>query len=133
MRTLERNKQTFYYALNLGKQEIIKDGLHTAEYTTAYSEWKPIKANISPARGESEAELFGNDVQYDRVFVVDDINCPIDENTVLAIDIAPNERETTDVMPIFDYVVTRKGKSLNSVSYAVAKVKTNDQFKSDGH
>lgn len=125
MRTLERNKQTFYYALNLGKKEIIDEmGRHTAEYTTAYSEWFPIKSNISPARGESEAELFGNDVQYDRVFVVDDINCPIDENTVLAIDIAPNERETTDVMPVFDYVVTRKAKSLNFVSYAVAKVKT---------
>ena len=124
MRTLERNKQPFYYALNLGKEEIIKDGYHTAEYRTKYSAWKDIKANISAAKGESEAELFGNDVQYDRVFVVDDINCPIDENTVLAIDIAPNERETPDVMPIFDYVVTRRAKSLNFISYAVAKVET---------
>ena len=124
MRTLERNKQSFYYALNLGKQEIIKDGLHTGEYATAYSEWKPLKANISPAKGESEAELFGTDVQYDRVFVVDDINCPIDENTVLAIDIAPNTREKNTDMPIFDYVITRKAKSLNFISYAVSKVKT---------
>lgn len=125
MRTLERNKQTFYYALWLGKEEIIDDmGRHTGEKKTIYSEWVQIKSNISPARGESEAELFGNDVQYDRVFVVDDINCPIDENTVLAIDIAPNEREKTSDMPIFDYVVTRKAKSLNFVSYAVAKVKT---------
>lgn len=125
MRTLERNKQIFYYALWRGKEEIIDDmGRHTGEKRTLYSEWMPIKSNISPAKGESEAELFGNDVQYDRVFVVDDINCPIDENTVLAIDIAPNERETTDVKPIYDYVVTRKAKSLNFVSYAVAKVKT---------
>lgn len=125
MRTLERNKQTFYYALNLGKEEIIKDGFHTAEYRTKYSAWKDIKANISASRGESEAELFGTDEQYDRVFVVSDMNCPIDENTVLAIDIAPNVRETPDVMPVFDYVVTRKAKSLNAISYAVAKVKTN--------
>lgn len=125
MRTLERNKQTFYYALNLGKEEIIKDGFHTAEYITRYSAWTEIKANISAARGESEAELFGTDAQYDRVFVVSDMNCPIDENTVLAIDIAPNVRETPDVMPVFDYVVTRKAKSLNAISYAVAKVKTN--------
>lgn len=126
MRTLDRNKRTFYYALWLGKQEIIDDmGRHTGEKATRYSEWTQIKSNISPARGESEAELFGTDVQYDRVFVVDDVNCPIDENTVLAIDIEPNERKTTDVMPIFDYVVTRKAKSLNFVSYAVAKVKTN--------
>jgi len=127
MRTLERNKQSFYYAVYLGEKEIIDDyGRHTAEYTTSYSAWKPFKANISPAKGESEAELFGTDVQYDRVFVTDDINCPIDENTVLAIDIAPNVRETADVLPIFDYVVTKKAKSLNVISYAVAKVKTND-------
>lgn len=124
MRTLERNKQTFYYALNLGKQEIIKDGLHTGEYATAYSLWTEIKANISPAKGSSEAELFGTDAQYDRVFVVSDINCPIDENTVLAIDIAPNVREKTTDLPIFDYVVTRKAKSINFISYAVARVKT---------
>ena len=126
MRTLERNKQSFYYAVYLGKKEIIDDyGRHTAEYEVMYSPWKPFKANISPARGESEAELFGTDIQYDRVFVTDDINCDIDENTVLAIDIAPNVRETSSVLPIFDYVVTRKAKSINSISYAVAKVKTN--------
>lgn len=125
MRTLDRNKTEFYYALNLGKKEIIDDqGRHTAEYVTSYSEWKPYKANVSAAKGESEAELFGNDVQYDRVIVTDDINCPIDENTVLAIDIAPNVRGTAAVLPIFDYVVTRRAKSLNIVSYAVAKVKT---------
>ena len=125
MRTLDRNKTEFYYALNLGKKEIIDDqGRHTAEYVTSYSAWKPYKANVSAAKGESEAELFGNDVQYDRVIVTDDINCPIDENTVLAIDIAPNVRDTAAVLPVFDYVVTRRAKSLNIVSYAVAKVKT---------
>lgn len=126
MRTLERNKQLFYYATYEGEQEIIDEyGLHTGEKQTIYSPWKPIRANISPAKGESEAELFGTDIQYDRVFVTDDVSCEIDENTVLAIDIAPNERETESVLPIFDYVVTRKAKSLNVVSYAVSKVKTN--------
>lgn len=127
MRTLDRNKTTFYFATYQGKQEIIDDmGRHTAEYVTAYSPWTSFSANVSPSRGSNEAELFGNDVQYDRVIVTDDLNCPIDENTVLAIDIAPNERKGTADLPIYDYVVTRKAKSLNFVSYAVAKVKTND-------
>lgn len=126
MRTLERNKQQFYYATYEGKEEIIDEyGLHTAEKVTTYSPWKPFRANISPARGESEAELFGTDIQYDRVFVTDDVNCEIDENTVLAIDIAPNERPNKTDKPIFDYVVVRKAKSLNVISYAVSKVKTN--------
>ena len=125
MRTLDRNKRTFYYATYVGKTELIDDnGYHTAEYVTAYSAWKPCKANISPAKGQSVAELFGNDVNYDRVIVMDDPNFEIDENTVLAIDIAPNERTKTTDAPIYDYVVTRVARSINFVSYAVAKVKT---------
>lgn len=125
MRTLERNKLTFYYATYVGKTELIdKDGNHTAEHIPEYSAWKPCKANISPAKGNSVAELFGNDVNYDRVIVMDDPNFEIDENTVLAIDIAPNERKQTTDVPIFDYVVTRVARSINFVSYAVAKVKT---------
>lgn len=126
MRTLERNKTQFYYATFLGKKEIIDaQGRHTAENRNSYSEWKPCKANISPAKGYGAAELFGADIQYDRVIVLDDVNCEIDEYTVLAIDIAPNERSSTSISPIYDYVVTRKAKSLNFVSYAVSKVKTN--------
>lgn len=125
MRTLDRNKTQFYYATWLGEGEIIDDeGRHTGEKVPTYSAWTPMSANVSSAKGRSEAELFGNDVQYDRVIVTDDVNCPIDENTVLAIDIAPNTREKVSDAPVFDYVVTRKSKSLNSVSYAVAKVKT---------
>lgn len=126
MRTLERNKTQFYYATFLGKEEIIDaQGRNTAEYKNAYSGWKPCKANISPAKGYGAAELFGADIQYDRVIVLDDVDCEIDEYTVLAIDIAPNERSSTSISPIYDYVVTRKAKSLNFVSYAVSKVKTN--------
>ena len=130
MRTLERNKQQFWYATFQGKAEIIKDGLHTGEYAAAYSPWKPCFGNISPARGYSSAELFGNDISYDRVIVLEGINLEIDENTVLAIDMEPNERSSATVMPVYDYVVTRKAQSLNFTSYAVAKVKVkaNDQI-----
>jgi len=126
MRTLERNKTQFYYATFLGKEEIIDaQGRNTGEHRPMYSPWKPCRANISPAKGEGSAEMFGNDIQYDRVIVLDDVNCEIDEYTVLAIDIAPNERSSEIISPIYDYVVTRKAKSLNFVSYAVSKVKTN--------
>lgn len=125
MKSLNRNKQTFYYALQGTKVELMDGNLHTGEYTVAYGAWTEMRANISPARGESFAEVFGADVHYDRVIVTDDINCPIDEYTVLAIDIAPNTREQLTDEPIFDYVVTKKAKSLNVVQYAVQKVKVN--------
>lgn len=123
MKTLERNKQTFYYATYSTRTEDMDGQLHTFEYTPTYSEWTEFRANISPARGESSADVFGADVNYDRVIVTDDLTCPIDEHTVLAIDIEPNVRETTADMPIYDYVVTKKAKSLNFIQYAVAKVK----------
>lgn len=123
MKTLNRNKQAFYYATYNGQTERMDGDLHTFENVPSYSEWVEYRANISPARGESSADVFGADVNYDRVIVTDDLSCPIDEYTVLAIDIAPNTRETASVLPIYDYIVTKKAKSLNFIQYAVAKVK----------
>ena len=126
MKTLERNKQTFYYATYNGETELMDGQYHTFDYTPSYSAWTEFRANISPARGETAADVFGADVSYDRVIVTDDMSCPIDEHTVLAIDIAPNKRDTTADLPVYDYIVTKKAKSLNSIQYAVEKVKVND-------
>ena len=125
MKTLNRNKQTFYYAVYEGETEITQGDLHTFENRPAYGEWVECHANISPAKGESSAAEFGNDEDYDKTIVTDDLDCPINEQTVLAIDIAPNTRETKAVLPVYDYVVTKKAKSLNVVLYAVTKVKVN--------
>ena len=125
MKTLNRNKQTFYYATYTSDTEIMDGDLHTFENTTSYGPWTEFRANISPARGESSADVFGADVNYDRVIVTEDLSCPIDEQTVLAIAIEPNTRQTVSVPPVYDYIVTKKAKSLNFIQYAVAKVKVN--------
>lgn len=120
MRTLDRNKQTFHYATYLGKTDMYDDdGYMTGESAMTYSEWKEYSANISAATGESQIEQFGNSEQYDRVIVTDDVNCEIDENTILCVDIEAIEGNTK----VFDYIVKKKAKSLNSVSYAISKVK----------
>lgn len=120
MRTLERNKKQFYYALFLGETPLYdKDGYRTGEKDLNYSEWKPYSANISPAMGESQVEQFGNSEQYDKIIVTDNVDCEIDENTVLCIDIVPTQNADFT----YDYIVKRKAKSLNSVSYAITKVK----------
>ena len=123
MRTLERNKKTFHYAVYLGGTEAMDAfGDHTFEGVPSYSKWRTYRANISPARGESTAELFGNDLIYDKIIVTDDLNCEIDENSVLAIDMAVNEG---DDVATYDYVVSKKAVSLNYIQYAVTKVKVN--------
>ena len=129
MRALERNKQTFHYATYVGKSQITDaQGYYTGETENLYSLWKPYRANISAAKGENVAEMFGNSEEYDKVIVTDNLECEIDENTILAIDIEvenPKEGES-QTTPKYDYVVKKVAKSLNSISYAVTKVKVND-------
>jgi hypothetical protein len=116
MRTLKRNKQQIYYALFLRK-EPIKDeyGNETGEYRVVYSDPIEIKINVSAARGESSTRQFGDTVNYDKVLVTADMDCPIDENSVLWID-------DLNITKPHDYVVKKVAKSLNSISYAVSKV-----------
>ena len=121
MRTLERNKQTFYYATYLGKKPLSEDGYMTGESVKTYSE--PIKClgNISPAKGSSQVEQFGTNVSYDKVIVLDNYaDCTIDENSVLCVEKEPTYK---DEQLVYDYVVTKVAKSLNSISIAITKVK----------
>ncbi len=121
MKCLERNKTVFYYALYVGK-EPIKDeyGNESGEAKIIYSAPVKIKANISPATGSSQIEQFGNSLNYDKIIVLDDISCPIDENSVLFIDKEPETDEEGNLL--FDYVVKKIAKSLNSIAIAVSKV-----------
>lgn len=121
MKLQKRNLKSVWYCLYSGKEAITDaDNYETGEYRVAYEEPVEIKCNVSPAMGQSQVEMFGNLESYDKVIVTDDINCPIDENTVLFIDKAPVQVEGRYV---FDYTVLRVAKSLNSVSIAVRKVK----------
>lgn len=122
MRCLERNKKCFYYALFDSKDPVKdEDGNFTGEYTMNYKAPVHMKANISPVIGEAQADLFGSDVDYDRVIVVDEPCCPIDEYSVLCIEITPDYDEEGNL--IYDYIVKKVARSINSVSYAVSKVK----------
>lgn len=121
MRTLERNKQTFYYALfDSDVPATDPEGNKTGEYIARYKEPIKIRANISPASGDVQREPFGAMGEYDKVIVTDDIDCPIDENTVLFIDRPPKKKE--DGTLLYDYIVKRVAKSLNTISFAVSKV-----------
>ena len=121
MRCMERNKRTFWYCLYDRKEPIVdEDGNETGEEQIVYKPAQSLRANISAASGSSQVEQFGNLAGYDKVIVLDDTSCPIDENTVLFIDKEPEYDE--DGKPLYDYMVKRVAKSLNSVSVAATKV-----------
>jgi hypothetical protein len=123
MRTLNRNKIVFYYALYEGKEPVIDDyGNVTGEYEVKYSRPKKFRANISAANGKADVEQFGANVDYDKVIVGDNIFPQIDEYTIMWIDTVPvidNEGKTETP---HDYIVKKIARSLNSVSIAVSKV-----------
>lgn len=161
MKILEINKREFYYALFEGKVAILDEyGNPTLEKKLSYASPVLMRANVSASRGEADTELFGNAVLYDKVIVTDDMNCPINENTVLCVDREPTYEwevaipqegdnpkalywyelinnkyvltDDTQVVEgktyyikgslIYDYVVKRVAKSINSISYAISKV-----------
>lgn len=120
MRCLQKNKQKLYYALYTGKEQIVDDhGNKTGQYRVTYSSPVEMLANISPARGVSDVDMFGITETYSKAIVTDDLSCPIDEKSVLWIGKEPAfEGEPTP----YNYVVVRKAKSLNSITYAVLEV-----------
>jgi len=123
MKCLERNKVSFWYCQYSGKTAITDtSGNETGEYKVTYLTAVQCRGNISPAQGEAQVEQFGNSVDYDKVIIVDDKNSPINENTVLFVDKQPAYDSGGN--PLFDYIVKRVAKSLNSgISYAITKVR----------
>lgn len=124
MKTLARNRRPFTYCLYEGVQTPIYDeyGNETGELTLGYGEPQVAWGNISPATGESVTEMFGGLDNYDKVIVLDDIDTPINTDTVLFVDKAYEEK---DGQPIYNYIVRRVAKSLNFVAIAIQEVKVN--------
>lgn len=122
MRTLRRNKRRMWYALYLGREEVLKNGKHTGTYKVLYSDPHEMWENVSAARGSADAEMFGIDLKYDKAFITNNTNCPIDEKSVMWIDTEPNINDDGTTDTPWDYVVVRVAESINSKAYAVQRV-----------
>lgn len=132
MRCMSRNKVAFFYALYERKEPIVDDyGNTTGEFEVIHGNPLEYSANVSAAKGETQTRQFGENEVYDKVIVADNTAPPIDEYSILWIDIMPQLDENgalaTDesgkVITPYDYIVTKVARSLNSVSIAVSKVK----------
>ena len=128
--------KSFWYCLYSSASEMTDEyGNSTGQMDRIYASAVMMNANISPATGQSQTEMFGNLDSYDKVIVTDDLGCPIDEQTVLFVDKEPeypviqpsastsaSEPEYDYAHPKYDYIVKRVARSLNSVSIAIRKV-----------
>lgn len=125
MRTLKRNQIPFYYSLYEDNEQLTDEqGYFSGEEKIIYSEPVKCMANISPAKGEAYADVFGTNIQYDKVICIDNSvmnTTHIDENTILFVDIEPTKNADDEYTP--DYNVKKVAKSLNNTLIAISKVK----------
>ena len=124
MQTLERNKVGFWYALKLSSSEVRdKDGLLESEQEITYGE--PVYAEMSMSissgannlgsQGMVELDPFGITTAYTHRMVTEDMDCPIDEETILWIDKEPADGA-------HNFKIVRVARSLNHIIYYVKEV-----------
>lgn len=126
MRCLLRNLSSFYYAKFESKNEIKDEyGNNTGEYEVIYGNPVRCKGNISAAQGEMQSRQFGDSESYDKVIVLDNVDIPIDEYSILWVDSLPIINDVGVAETPHDYIVKKVARSLNSVSIAISKVDVN--------
>lgn len=115
MRTLNRNKRTLYYKLYLGEVEITDSGNLTGESTPAYGDLTELRCNVSASVGADAVSAFGGFTNYTRTVAVADINCPMDEDSIVWFGVPTTEPH--------NYIVTKRADSKNGILYALLEVK----------
>lgn len=134
MRSLKKNRQSFYYALYKGQKTIYK---HDENGEILYADEakeipiesgnkpmysNPIKksANFSAGKGSAHEDVFGKDIDYTRTISTADLKLPIDELSIIWVENTPQFLEDGSVDPkSADYKVTAIAKSLNNLVIAI--------------
>jgi hypothetical protein len=124
MRLLSRNLSPIWYSLYEGDEMVTTtdewgNTLMTGEHKVSYADPVKIKVSVSAASGDAQEDMFGTNITYSKVMIVDDHKCPIDENTVLWLDSEPVFDDEGN--PVYDYKITAVARSINFVSYAISK------------
>lgn len=115
MRSVQRNKQTIWYALRLDSTEVVDEyGNATGEFVEQYSIPMKLKINIGVPKGQIDLERFGLNDDYTRVLATTDMDCPIAVDTILWVGIEPT-------LP-HNFVVKKILPSLNQLLIGIQEV-----------
>jgi len=115
MRTLDKNKQTIHYKPYSGATPVTdEDNLLTGEDEVSYGKLKEMRCHVSPASGLATQQIFGIETNYSKVLITDDMNCGLNEYSIVWVD-----KPTTGP---HDYVVARRSVSLNYIAYGLMEV-----------
>ena len=144
MRILSRNKKDLWYANRVSASYVTdNNGLKTGEKTQTYG--NPIKARMSMAissgannlgsQGIASLEPYGIVTGYTARAVTEDLNCSMNEESMIWYGILPTHTETrtitvngqtttqeVEVQNPYNYTVVRMAKSLNHLIYYLKEV-----------
>ena len=122
MRGMSKNKQSFWYALYERSEPILDEDGNEIGEQSIYGKPVKEKGNISAARGSVENDLFGINAVYTKTINPMPNNCPIDESSILWIEVSPVIKTDGSTDTAHDYVVSQVAESLNHKAYAIRKV-----------
>ena len=122
MRLLRRNLTPVYYCLFDHREQILdEDGNWTGEWDYIYKD--PVREDMvqAPNRGYIHADFYGRMDSYDKTLVCANMDCPIDEETMLYINKEP-EYDANGRPINFNYSVRNVAPGINTIRYFVMGV-----------
>lgn len=115
MRCLARDKSAVWVSLYEESREVTDaEGRRTGEHVVVRSDPFEVDASVSAARGSVYEDGFGQSVDYDRAVLLDDVDVPVTEASVLWIDADPATDE-------WDYKVSAIARTPNLLKVAVKR------------
>lgn len=115
MRCSTRNHQLVHYARYEGTSITTDEWGNETGESVNHEDPVPLYVNVSAAKNAEFADVFGINIDYDRVLILPVRNFDIDEHSVLWIDANPATEP-------FDYIVRRVSRSVNATAVAVKRV-----------
>ena len=125
MHTQNRNKQDLWYSLKIRTEEVRDEqtGLLTGEHRVIYSEPVETRMSMSISSGANNLgsqgmvtlDPYGITTAYTHRMVTHDMNCPINEESLIWIGRTPTDGA-------HNFKVVRVARSLNHIIYYVKEV-----------
>ena len=128
MRDLLANTKPLWYALYLGEKEVTDEyGDFTGETEAEYSEPVPFRANISPARGASDEDAFGANLDYSHTISTANTTLPIDEYSLIWDKEPDTDEDGVVNYDTAQYKVVAVAVGLYHVKYAIQKLQLDEK------
>ena len=123
IRTLNKNKQSIYYATFVSKTEIVDEYDNaTGEYEITYTAPAKTAWNVNVVESDADVAMFGVQAIDTIVGVADRAGFPLDETSILWYGITPTIKEDGTTDTAHNYRVVGIRPSLNTVKFYAQKV-----------